>query len=50
MKAVYVDDFNSKSKPVKMTEEEMERRNKELENQGIEEYGMWIKLSKIQED
>jgi hypothetical protein len=50
MKSVYRDDFGTIGKPVEMTEEEMDRRNKQLEDMGLEEYGMWVELSKIQED
>jgi hypothetical protein len=50
MKAVYLDDFGTIGKPVEMTEEEMNRRNRQLDDLSLEEYGRWVELSKAQED
>ena len=48
MKCVYVDDFGTCSKAREMTEEELIKTNKEIENLGLEEYGTWIAISKLE--
>ena len=42
--AVYVDDFGSKSKPEMITEDELNRRNQAICDQGLDEYGYWMFL------
>jgi hypothetical protein len=50
IEAVFVDDFKTISKPEKMTKEELERRNKQIDNLGLDEYGRWEESSRSQED
>ena len=47
MKCVYVDDFGTCSKAREMTKEELLEANKKIDAQGLEEYGGWVQISKL---
>ncbi len=42
MRVAYLDDFGALGTFCEITEEEMKRRNKWLEENGLEEFGWWI--------